>query len=89
MVNMSRAERALRMTAQKHGVSYETVIKEIEFAISDAIETARRNNDMEKLAMWSAIPCKGDIPTAKEMVAYFMEMERIGGLLHGGEIWNS
>ena len=80
MFSMSRAERALRMTAKKHGVSYEKVVTEIEFAIADAVETARRNNDTEKLAMWAAIPSKGDIPTAKEMVIHLMKLGRKGEL---------
>lgn len=59
--------------SQGEEVAYETVIKNIEDAIDDAIATCVQNNDEVALAMWGQIPCVGDIPTPLELLAYLGE----------------
>lgn len=64
-----KAYKALLQVAENNGLSLDEVIGEIESAIKDAIETAKRENNQEALSMWAQIPSKGEYPTAVEVIA--------------------
>ena len=61
---------ALRQVAKKEGISVQQVIQEIDVVIGEAYSAAKKGKDLEVLARWDLIPCKGEIPTALELVAY-------------------
>ena len=63
--------RAFEAVAKKNGVSIEEVRREIEMAIS----AARKNPAPKVQAFWTAIPCKGDVPTPEEVIAYITGQE--------------
>lgn len=69
-MNITKAQCALERTAQMNGVSVNQVYKEIEIAISEAMES----NDKHVQAMWAKIPCSGDRPTPVELVAFLGEL---------------
>ena len=64
------AYHALRQVAKKEGISVQQVILDIEEAITEAYFTAKKEDDQPVLERWNAIPSKGEIPTALELVAY-------------------
>ena len=69
-----RAFRALLQTAKHEGVPYGTVIANIEEVIHEAYTQALKDNNQSVLDAWHAIPCKGDLPTPLELVAYLGEL---------------
>ena len=70
MFDIERARKALEETARKEGVSYETVIRNVENAIAEAIAKCQRNGDELLLSVWREIPCVGNVPSPVELVAY-------------------
>lgn len=61
---------ALLKVAHNNGVSLKEVITEIEKAIQDAIDTAKRENNQIILERWKKIPYAGEYPTAVEFITY-------------------
>lgn len=72
-MNPIKAKRALRNVVKMYGISEREVVTEIEYAISETLETVRRENDVTAMEKWRKIPCKGEIPNAYELVAYLSE----------------
>ena len=69
-----KAYKALIQVAENNGLSLDEVIGEIESAIKDAIQTAKRENNQEALSMGAQIPSKGEYPTAVEVIAAMGDM---------------
>ena len=67
------AYEALRMVARKEGTSVKQVIRDIDDAILEAYKKKQKENNREALALWHGIPCKGNLPTALELVIYLSE----------------
>lgn len=57
---------------KNYGKSGEEIKGEIKFMIEDVLAHA----DAETKRRWSVIPCKGEIPTPEEVVAYFVEVDK-------------
>ncbi len=72
-MNTQKARFALKKVAEREGVSMEQVTEDIEAAILEAIRHSYSQNDMAAIAAWQRIPCKGERPTALELVAYLAE----------------
>lgn len=68
-----RAYRAIQEIAKKNGVPEESVIYEIEYAIQDAYEHAKRDNDILLLWRWKKITGKEEIPSAVDFIAYMAD----------------
>lgn len=66
-MDVERARWAMKKIARRQGLTEKQVVADIEFAIDEALETAHRESDLEVLAKWEAIPCKGSRPTAYEL----------------------
>ncbi len=60
----------IRMVAKERGVSERMIVRKMELALADGIASAYRTGNQEKIAMWESIPCKGEIPTAVEFIAW-------------------
>lgn len=65
-MDKARAAKVLEQVARENGVDVETVIREIECAIREAMDT----DDVNVCSLWERIPRRGVYPTAVEMVAY-------------------
>ena len=63
----------LEWVAQREGTTAEKVLFEIEAAISLAYRNAILSNDENLIRIWKEIPCKGNMPTATEMISYLSE----------------
>lgn len=57
---------AIEEVAEKEGISVNEVIREIDLAIEEAMQSS----DPLVRARWTLIPCAGDKPTALEFIAY-------------------
>ena len=64
---------ALCKVARRNGITVKHVIWEIEAMSKESYFSARRDGKQEVLKAWQEIPCKGEIPTALELVAYLAE----------------
>lgn len=65
-----KVERILRQVARKEGVTVAQVRGEIDNAIQQAITIAKRENNQHALGLWRKVPCKGEIPTAEELIPW-------------------
>lgn len=65
-----RIRAVLEVVAQNNHTTVEEVKMEIELSIAEAIKTAIKNNDTKRLKKWKNIPCRGEVPTAEELLAY-------------------
>ena len=65
-----RAYHALRKVAKMEGISVQQVVENIDEAIGEAYRTAKEENDREVIERWSKIPCRGELPTALELIVY-------------------
>ena len=61
---------ALLQVAYENGVSLNMVINEIETAIKNALDQAKKEQNQEALTMWKKIPSVGEYPTAVELITY-------------------
>ncbi len=68
-MDLERANYALEKLAKEKGLSVETVTAEIENAIAQAVQAKGNQSELLK-----RIPCKGETPTAAEMVAFIAGM---------------
>ena len=64
-----RASKAISQVAKSHHVSEDTVRKEIQEAISEAL----RNPDPAVQALWKQIPCAGKIPEPEELIDWIVK----------------
>ena len=71
-MNKEKAQAALLTGAIQNGIPLETVIREIEKAIAAAYQSAQK--DPAALEKWRKIPCKGEVPSALEMISYLGEV---------------
>lgn len=71
--NMLKAYRAIQEVAGREGVSVEQVFRSIEEVISQSYSEALEKKDLSRLDAWHEIPCKGQLPTPLELVAYLGE----------------
>lgn len=71
-MDTTKAKKALKKIAQREGVSEETVRREIETAIAEAMKSP----EPQARAFWESIPHKGEKPTPEEVVAYIADMIR-------------
>lgn len=69
-MDTAKAKKALKKLAQREGVSEETVRREIEVAITEAM----KSSEPQAQAFWKAIPHKGEQPTPEEVIAYIAGM---------------
>lgn len=69
-MELELARESIAKIAEQEGVSEEKVIAEIEAAMAEAIKRVHSDGDMRRIAMWEAIPCAGETPTAVEFVAF-------------------
>ena len=67
---LNRAHSAVCKIAEKEGIPADQVIRCIDDAIQEAYFTAQRENNQEILLRWREIPCKGNLPSALELVDY-------------------
>lgn len=69
-MDTAKAKKALKKLAQREGVSEETVRREIEVAIAEAMKSP----EPQAQAFWRTIPHKGERPTPEEVIAYIAGM---------------
>lgn len=69
-MELERVRKTIKRVAAQKGVSEETVIIEIEAAISEAIRSVYASGDKRKIAMWESIPRSGKVPSAEKFVAF-------------------
>ena len=60
------AEKAIRIIAMKNGVTVEEVRKQIKLAMLAGL----CSQDPAVQARWKKVPCKGEVPTPEELIAY-------------------
>lgn len=70
MMNTEKAKRALKKLAKRKGVSEETVRREIEVAIAEAM----KSTDPQAQAFWKSIPHNGERPTPEEVITCIADM---------------
>ena len=64
---------ALLEVAAREGLPLSSILQSINEAILDAHSSALAEPNPNALAVWSDIPCAGDISTAVELVAYLAQ----------------
>lgn len=69
-MELKKARTAVAELAARLGKSEEEIIEAIEIAIDDAIRKSERENNTRVLKKWKQIPCKGEVPTAYELITY-------------------
>ena len=74
-MSILKARAAIEEVEERRNLPVETVIKEIE----SAIEEAMKSSDPRVQQRWMFVPRSGDKPTALEFVSYMRE------LVHGDE----
>ena len=62
--------------ARKEGISVRQVVSDIETVIQEAYTLALQENNSSVIEAWKAIPCKGELPTAVELVIYLSDRVR-------------
>ena len=70
----SKIQAVLEIVARNNHTSAESVKKEIECSIAEAIDTARKVNDQKRLTYWDPIPCREEVPSAEELIAYLSQV---------------
>ena len=70
----SKIQAVLEIVARNNHTSAESVKKEIECSIAEAIETAKKANDQKRLTYWDHIPCREEVPSAEELIAYLSQV---------------
>ena len=65
-MNRRKLKKVYTQIAAEHGVSVEEVAREIEIAL----KLARNNPDPKVQAHWAAISCKGEAPSAMDVIAH-------------------
>lgn len=68
-MGLMEAQTAIKLVAEKHGITYEQAISEIEYCILEAMQ----NPDPHVQERWKCIPCSGEKPTALEFIAYMRD----------------
>lgn len=63
---LKKAENAIRLIAQRDGVSTEYVRTQMKIAMLNGLVS----NDPKIRAYWKSIPCEGDVPTPEEFIAF-------------------
>ena len=64
-----QASKAISQVAKSHHVSEDTVRKEIQEAISEALSSP----DPAIQALWKQIPCVGETPEPEELIAWIIK----------------
>ena len=64
-----RARKAISQVAQRHHVSEDTVRKEMQKAISEALSSP----DPAVQALWKQIPCTGETPDPEELIDWIVK----------------
>ena len=72
-MDLVKARRAIEEVAKSKGMSVESVINEIDLAITEAMQ----DPDPQVQERWTHIPRSGSKPTAVEFVAYMREKMNI------------
>lgn len=67
------ARRALRKLAAKRGVPEKKITADIEEMIRVTLEDIHKQGDSVSIQKWAQIPCRGEIPTALELIGYLSE----------------
>ena len=65
-----RLHRAIALTAQNHGVSYDEVYGEMKLAIGEAMRSA----DQRQQQYWESIPKVSDKPSPEEVIEYILHL---------------
>lgn len=73
-MELESVRESIKMVAEKEGISEERVIFEIEAAMAEARKSVYADGDKRKIAMWEAVPCVGETPTAAEFVAFMCDV---------------
>lgn len=60
------AEKAIKLTAEKEGVSVKEIRRQLELAILAGIASL----DPSTRDKWKKVPCESDIPTPEELITY-------------------
>ena len=68
-MNNRRADKAISQVAKSHHVSEDTVRKEMQGAISEAM----RSPDPAVQALWKQIPCSGESPEPEELMDWIVK----------------
>ena len=68
-MNNRRADKAISQVAKSHHVSEDTVRKEMQEAISEAM----RSPDPAVQALWKQIPCAGETPEPEELIDWIVK----------------
>lgn len=71
-----QAEKILDQIARQNGVTAAEVRRDINNSIRQAIAISKLENNRRALELWEQIPCKGDIPTAEEIIPWLAENAR-------------
>ena len=69
-MEITNAYMALLKVAYENGISLNMVITEIESAIKNAVDRAKKEQNQEALKIWKQIPSVGEYPTAVELIMY-------------------
>lgn len=63
------AEEAIKKIAMQEGVTVEEVRKEMK----EAMLIGLCSQDSAVVEKWKQVPCKGDVPTPEELIAYIAQ----------------
>ena len=69
--------RALSEVAEQQGITIEEVMRDIEEIIDVTLASIYANKNQKAIALWREIPCKGERPTAIELIRYLEEKIRL------------
>lgn len=86
MLSIEKAKQSLQEVAKREGVPLETVVRNIETGIGQAIEDCRRRGDQRALEIWKQIPSVGEVPTPFELVAYLGQLSGLEFALLNGDM---
>ena len=70
MMDIRKAENALRKLAEQRGLSVAEVRREIQASINEGLNSS----DPLAMAYWAIIPKTGEIPTPEEVILYIAQL---------------
>lgn len=79
---MDKTKRILQQIALREGISVAEVRYKINYAIRQAYERSKRENNLYALDLWKQTPCKGEIPTAEEFLPWIAEYTENKAIQH-------
>jgi len=82
-----KARRIIQEMARRHGITEKKAAEDIEASIRKAISNAYKEKNRKVILRWKSIPCRGEIPTAYEFVAFLSEKAAKGEAFESEDGW--